>query len=141
MLVLDTNILSAMMRSPLVPEVAAWVAAQPEEVLYTTAVSQAEVLAGIEILPDGRRRAALERAARAMFADDFDGRILPFDSEAAAAYADIFATRKRAGRPTAPHDLMIAAIARANDASMVTRDIRDFEGCGLTLINPWDAHG
>jgi len=137
MLVLDTNILSAMMRSPLVPEVAAWVAAQPEDLLYTTAVSQAEVLAGIQLLPDGRRRAALERAARAMFADEFDGRILPFDSDAAAAYADIFAARKRGGRPTAPHDLMIAAIARANDASMVTRDVRDFEGCGLTLINPW----
>jgi toxin FitB len=141
MLVLDTNILSVMMHSPLVPEVAAWVAAQPEELLYTTAVSQAEVLAGIEVLADGRRRTAMERAARAMFADDFDGRILPFDSEAAVAYADIFATRKRAGRPIAPHDLMIAAIARANDASMVTRDISGFEGCGLTLINPWKAHG
>jgi len=141
MLVLDTNILSVMMRSPLVPEVAAWVAAQPEELLYTTAVSQAEVLAGIEILPDGRRRTVLERAARAMFADDFDGRILAFDSDAAAAYADIFAARKRGGRPAAPHDLMIAAIARANGASMVTRDISGFEGCGLTLINPWEAHG
>jgi predicted nucleic acid-binding protein len=139
MFVLDTNILSVMMRSPLVPEVAAWIAGQPEELLYTTAVCQAEVLAGIEILPDGRRRAALERAARAMFADDFDGRILPFDSEAAAAYANIFAARKSAGRPTAPHDLMIAAIARANGASMVTRDTGGFEGCGLTLVNPWEA--
>jgi predicted nucleic acid-binding protein len=138
MFVLDTNILSVMMRGPLVPEVAAWVAAQPEELLYTTAVCQAEVLAGIEILPDGRRRAALEKAARAMFADDFDGRILPFDSEAAAAYADIFAARKRAGRPTVLHDLMIAAIARAQGADMVTRNTADFEGCGLTLINPWD---
>jgi hypothetical protein len=74
-----------------------------------------------------------------MFEDDFDGRILPFDTEAAAAYADIFAARKRSGRATAPHDLMIAAIARANGASMVTRDISGFEGCGLTLINPWEA--
>lgn len=139
MFVLDTNILSVMMCSPLAPEVAAWVAAQPEELLYTTAVCQAEVLAGIEILPDRRRRAALERAASAMFADDFDGRILPFNSEAATAYADIFAVRKRGGRPTPPHDLMIAAIARANGASMVTRDVGGFEGCGLTLINPWEA--
>jgi hypothetical protein len=139
MFVLDTNILSVMMRSRLVPEVAAWIAAQPEELLYTTAVSQAEVLAGIEILPDGRRRAALDKAARAMFTDDFDGRILPFDSEAAAAYADIFAARKRAGHPIAPLDLMIAAIARAQGAAMVTRDISGFAGCGLTLINPWEV--
>jgi predicted nucleic acid-binding protein len=139
MFVLDTNILSVMMRSPLVPEVAAWVAAQPEELLYTTAVSQAEVLAGIEILPDGRRRVALEKAARAMFADDFDGRILPFDREAAAAYAGIFAARRQAGRPPASLDLMIAAIARAQGADMVTRNTADFEGCGLTLVNPWEA--
>lgn len=141
MFVLDTNILSAMMRSPLVPEAAAWVAAQSEELLFTTAVSQAEVLAGIEILPDGRRRTALERAARAMFADDFDGRVLPFDSGAAAAYAHIFAARKRAGRPIAPHDLMIAAIAHVSGARMVTRDIGAFTDCGLTLINPWEARG
>jgi hypothetical protein len=139
MFVLDTNVLCVMMRGELVPDVAAWIAAQPEELLYTTAVCQAEVLAGIEILPDGQRRAVLEKAARTMFEDDFDGRILPFDTEAAAAYADIFAARKRSGRATAPHDLMIAAIARANGASMVTRDISGFEGCGLTLINPWEA--
>ena len=139
MFVLDTNVLSAVMDSQPVPEVAAWVAAQPEEQLFTTAVCQAEILAGVEILPEGRRRRGLEAVAKAIFANAFDGRVLPFDSAAAAAYADIFATRKRAGRPTGPHDLMIAAIARANDASMVTRNTADFEGCGLTLINPWEA--
>jgi toxin FitB len=139
MFVLDTDILSVMMRSQPMPEVAAWIAAQPEESLYTTAVCQAKVLAGIEILPDGRRRASLERAARAMFADDFDGRILPFDTEAAAAYAEIFAARQRGGRSIPPHDLMIAAIARVNGARMVTRDISGFEDCGLTLINPWET--
>lgn len=138
MFVLDTNILSVMMRSRPEPEVAAWIAEQPEELLYTTAVCQAEILAGIEILPDGRRRTALEKAARAMFADDFDGRVLPFDTEAATAYAEIFAARTRGGRPIAPHDLMIAAIARASGARMVTRDIGGFEGCGITLINPWE---
>ncbi len=137
MFVLDTNVLSVMMRGQLVPEVASWIAAQQEELLYTTAICQAEVLAGIEVLPDGQRRAALEKAARAMFGEDFDGRILTFDSEAAAAYAGIFAVRKRIGRPIAPHDLMIAAIARATGARIVTRDISGFEGCGLTLINPW----
>jgi predicted nucleic acid-binding protein len=139
MFVLDTNVLSAVMGSQPVPEVAAWVAGQPEELLYTTAVCQAEVLAGIEILPEGRRRRGLEAMAKAIFANAFDGRVLPFDSAAAAAYAGIFAARKRAGRPTAPPDLMIAAIARANDANMVTRNVDDFEGCGLTLVNPWEA--
>jgi hypothetical protein len=139
MFVLDTNVLSAVMGSQPVPEAAAWVAGQPEELLYTTAVCQAEVLAGIKILPEGHRRRGLEAMAKAIFANAFDGRVLPFDTEAAAAYGEIFAARKRAGRPTAPHDLMIAAIARANGANMVTRNVADFEGCGLTLINPWDA--
>jgi predicted nucleic acid-binding protein len=136
MFVLDTNALSAIMGSQPVPEVAAWVAAQPEALLFTSAVCPAEILAGIAILPDGRRR-ALEAAARAIFAEDFDGRILPFDQTAASLYAELFAARKQAGRPTATADMMIAAVARANGATMVTRNISDFEGCGLTLINPW----
>jgi toxin FitB len=139
MFVLDTNVISAVMGSQPVPEVAAWVAAQPEERLFTTTVCQAEILAGVESLPDGRRRRGLQATAKAIFANAFDGRVLPFDSEAAAAYADIFAARKRVGRPIAPLDLMIAAIARAQGAAMVTRDISGFEGCGLTLINPWEA--
>jgi predicted nucleic acid-binding protein len=141
MFVLDTNILSAMMQRALVPELATWIAGQSEETLFTASVCQAEILAGIEILPDGRRRRELEVAARAMFQDDFDGRILPFDSNAAAAYAEILAVRKRTGRPIAPLDLMIAATARTNNASMVTRDAGGFEGCGLTLIDPWHTVG
>jgi predicted nucleic acid-binding protein len=139
MFVLDTNVLSAIMSSQPVPEVAAWVAAQPEETLFTATVCQAEILAGIAILPDGRRRRTLEEVADAIFADDFDGRILPFDSTAAGLYAQLFAIRRRAGRSTATADLMIAAVARAHDASLATRDIPDFQECGLTLINPWDA--
>jgi toxin FitB len=141
MFVLDTNILSAIMGTRPVPEVAAWIAGQPEESLFTTTICQAEILAGIAVLPDGERRRALAAAARTIFAEDFDGRILPFDGEAAATYAAIFAARKRDGRPTAPLDLMIAAIARANGGGVVTRDISGFAGCGLTLINPWEANG
>lgn len=137
MFVLDTNVLSAIMGSRPVPAVAAWVAAQSEELLFTASVCQAEVLAGIAVLQDGRRRRELEAAARAIFADDFDGRILPFDRTAANLYAELFAARKQAGRSTATADLMIAAVARASGASMVTRDTSGFEGCGLTLINPW----
>lgn len=131
MFVLDTNILSAMMSQQHVPEVAAWIAAQPDDLLYTASVCQAEILAGLATMPRGRRRAELEAAARAIFVEDFDGRVLPFDMEAAAAYADIFASRRLAGRSTPTIDLMIAAVARSNGASVVTRDVGGFEGLGF----------
>jgi hypothetical protein len=136
--VLDTNILSDMMRLRLEPEVAAWIAAQPAELLFTTSLSQAEILSGLAIMAEGRRL-DLEAAARVMFLEDFDGRVLPFDTKAAAVYADIFAARRRAGRPAATLDLMIASVARSHGASVVTRDTSGFEGCGLTLINPWEG--
>jgi predicted nucleic acid-binding protein len=139
MFVLDTNVLSAIMAERPCPEVAAWIAGQPDDALFTTAISQAEILSGLAVMPDGRRRFALETAARAIFADDFDGRVLTFDTAAATAYADIFAVRRRAGRPTAPLDLMIAAVAFANSASVVTRDVSGFEGCGVAIIDPWTA--
>jgi predicted nucleic acid-binding protein len=139
MFVLDTNILSGLMTPEPAPEVTAWVAGQPRRLLFTTVVCQAEILAGIAVLPNGRRRVALEAAAREMFDDEFDGRVLPFDAAAAFAYAEVFAARRRAGRPIAPLDLMIAAVARARSASIVTRDTGGFADCGLTLINPWKA--
>ena len=138
MFVLDTNILSGLMMPDPAWEVTAWVAGQSRRSLFTTVVCQAEILAGIAVMPDGRRRLGLEAAARAMFEDEFAGRVLPFDAAAAMAYADIFAARKRAGRPIAPLDLMIAAVARARSAGMVTRDTSGFADCGLTLINPWE---
>ena len=95
MFVLDTNILSAMMSTQAVPQVAAWIAGQPTDLLFTTSVSQAEILSGLAIMAEGRRRFDLEAAARAMFLEDFEGRVLPFDMDAAIAYADIFAARRR----------------------------------------------
>ena len=83
MFVLDTNILSAIMSARPSPEVAAWIAGQPEDALFTTTICQAEILAGLAVMPEGRRRVALETAARAIFADDFNGRVLPFDAAAA----------------------------------------------------------
>ena len=136
MFILDTNILSAMMSLRPSPEVAAWVDGQPEELLFTTSISQAEILSGLAIMEEGRRRRDLEAAATAIFKEEFEGRVLPFDMEAAVAYADIFAARRRAGRPTATLDLMIASVARSHGASVVTRDIGGFECCGLTLIDP-----
>ena len=106
--------------------------------LFTTTICQAEILAGLADMPEGRRRAALETAAQAIFADDINGRVLPFDAAAAAAYADIFTACRTAGRPTAL-DLMIAAVARANGAGVVTRDIGGFEDCGIPLVDPWQT--
>ncbi|MEO8713755.1 MAG: type II toxin-antitoxin system VapC family toxin [Acetobacteraceae bacterium] len=137
MFVLDTNVLSAMMSAKPAQEVAAWLLDRPSEELFTAAVCQAEILAGIAVLPAGRRHSELAAAARAMFIDEFDGRVLPFDMDAAAAYAELFTARRKAGRPTATIDLMIAAVARARGASLVTRNVADFQECGLSVINPW----
>jgi|SRR5271166_4502649 len=119
------------------PEVAAWLSAQPEDLLFTAAVCQAEILSGLAVLPEGRRRSELEAAARAMFLDDFEGRVLPFDATASEGYADIYARRRRAGRPSATADLMIAAIARVHGTSVVTRNVTDFDRCGVPVLNPW----
>jgi predicted nucleic acid-binding protein len=137
MFLLDTNVLSALMSAEPLPEVAAWVSGQPPELLFTAAICQAEILSGLAIMPEGRRRIDLEGAARAMFLEDFEGRVLPFDMAAAVAYADIFAARRRAGRPAATIDLMIASVARSNGARVVTRNVADFDQCGVAVVNPW----
>lgn len=108
--------------------------------LFTTVISQAEIFSGIANLPEGRRRAALETAAEAMFAEDLAGRVLPFDAAAAGAYAEIFAAHCKAGRPTAPLNLMIAAIACAPDATVATRDVGGFTDCVVAVVNPWRAY-
>jgi len=112
---------------------------QPTELLFTATICQAEILAGIAVMPEGRRRLGLEAAAWAMFMEDFADRILGFDAAAAVAYASLFAARRRMGRPAATIDLMIAAIARSQGASVVTRNVGDFDGCDVALINPWDV--
>jgi predicted nucleic acid-binding protein len=138
MLVLDTNMLSEIMRPEPERKVADWIVRQQSDELFTAAVCQAEILSGLAIMPNGRRRTELEEAARAMFTDDFDGRVLPFDVEAASAYAEVLAARRKAGRPSGTIDLMLAAIARVRGASVVTRNVTDFEGVGVAIINPWD---
>jgi toxin FitB len=138
-IVLDTNILSELMRSRPAASVFAWVAAQPRADLYTTSVNKAEILYGIAALPEGRRRVALAATAEAMFTDDFAGRVLPFDQVAAIHYAEIVVARRRGGRPIEGFDAQIAATARAAGADLATRDVGDFAGCGLTVVNPWEA--
>ena len=137
MFLLDTNVLSLLMTAQPPPEVGGWVSAQPPDLLFTAAICQAEILASLAILPEGRRRFELETAARAVFLEDFEGRVLAFDSAAAENYAAIFAARRRAGRPVATIDLMIAAIARSHGASVITCNVSDFEGCDVAIVNPW----
>jgi toxin FitB len=139
MFILDTNVLSEAMAAQPAPPVAAWMSAQPPEHLFTASICQAEIIAGISVLPEGRRRQLLEAAARTMFHEDFAGRVLPFDGAATDAYGDLFAARRRAGRPGSMADLMIAAIARSLGAIVVTRDVGDFEHDGLTVVDPWTA--
>jgi len=119
--------------------VATWMRAQSPRSLFTASICQAEILAGVAVLPNGRRRAEFEAVALAIFTREFDGRILPFDTQAASAYAEIFANRRQMGRPIETADLIVAATARAHDAAVVTRDSGGFEGCGVTVVNPWNA--
>ena len=139
MIVLDTNVLSELMRPTPARRVVAWVAAQPVQSLYTTSVTQAEILHGVALLPSGRRRRAFEAAAEAMFREDFAGRILPFASDAASPYARIAVDRRRVGRPISQFDAQIAAIARSTGATIATRNVTDFAGCGVELVDPWHA--
>jgi predicted nucleic acid-binding protein len=139
MTILDTNVLSELMKPAPHAGVVAWVAAQPAASLYTTSITQAEILHGVMLLPQGRRRRALEGAATLMFAEDFGGRILGFGAEAAPHYAEIAADRRRAGRPISHFDAQIAAIARGTGGTLVTRNVADFAGCRIRVVNPWAA--
>lgn len=136
-LLLDTNVLSEILRSVPDPKVLAWFSAQREDQLFVSAVTQAEMLLGARLLPEGRRRQRLEEALRGLFDTDFDARMLPFDRDAVGHYVDIVASRRRAGRPISQFDAQIAAIARCRGLSLATRNVRDFEGCGLRVADPW----
>jgi predicted nucleic acid-binding protein len=137
-IVLDTNVLSETLRPTPAPAVMAWLDAQPRQAMFTTAVTRGEILYGIALLPEGRRRDELQDACTAIFDIDMTGRVLAFDAAAADAYAAIAAARRGAGRPISQFDAMIAGIARAHGATVATRNITDFEGCGIPLVDPWE---
>lgn len=138
---MDTNVLSEPARPKANPAVLTWANAQPVEDLYTTAITEAELLYGLACLPTGRRRTDLHSATATLVSSLLAGQVLSFDRTAATqAYAGLAAERRRLGRPGASADLRIAAIALAHRASaIVPRNIRDFADCGLALIAPWQA--
>jgi predicted nucleic acid-binding protein len=136
-IVLDTNVLSEALKPLPSRVVLDWLAAQEPSAVFTTTITLAEVLYGLESLPRGKRRMLLLTAVEKMFAEEFEGRILPFDEDAARAFAGIVAARNGAGRPISQFDAMIAAIASSHRAAVATRNTADFQHCGINVINPW----
>ncbi|MEW6282625.1 MAG: type II toxin-antitoxin system VapC family toxin [Candidatus Eremiobacterota bacterium] len=139
MILLDTNVLSALMRQEIDPAVVIWLDAQPPESIWTTAVTVFEIRFGLELLPASRRRRRLEAAFEAALEEDLEGRVVSFDHPAAEAASAMAACRQREGRPVEIRDLMIAGIASARKAVLATRNSSHFEGLGVPLINPWSA--
>jgi predicted nucleic acid-binding protein len=137
MLILDTNVISEAMSATPSTRVLDWLAQQQSAEPFTTTVTLAEILYGIELLPQGKRRAALLAGADKMFRKVLSGHILPFDEDAARAFAEIAASRRAQGCTIAEFDAQIAAIARSRRATLATRNTADFEGCGVRLVNPW----
>lgn len=142
MIVLDTNVLSEALKpqpSETSGTVLRWLGAQAGPAVFTTTITLAEILYGIESLPPVKRQAQLCDAVEKMFAEQFEGRILPFDEDTARQYAAIVASRHRAGRRISQFDAMIAAIARSHRAAVATRNTADFQHCGIPLVDPWAA--
>lgn len=139
MIVLDTNVLSELLRPAPEARVLSWLASQARASLFTTTVTQGEIFYGIRVLPDGARKHGLWNAVQAIFEKDFAGRVLSFDGDAANAYAEIAANRKQSGQPISQFDAMIAAIAYSRGARLATRNVKDFTGCGIEIIDPWVA--
>lgn len=138
MIVLDTNVVSEPMRPVPDERVLRWLAAQDATTLFLTAVTEAELRTGLALLSAGKRREGLTLALEAVLAEDFAGRVLPFEGGTTArAYAAIQAERREAGRPIAMADAMIAAIARSRGMRLATRNTGDFEGTGVEVVNPW----
>jgi len=135
---LDTNALSELLRASPDAVVLDWFSRQREDQLFVSAVTHAEMVLGARLLPVGKRQQRLQDALRGLFEDDFANRVLPFDGGSVDCYAEIVVARRRAGRPISQFDAQIAAIALQNGLALATRNLRDFEGCGVRLLNPWD---
>ena len=139
MIILDTNVLSELMRPKPSARVVAWVAKRSPTELFTTSITEAEIFYGIELLAKGKRREQFQAAADAMFTEDLAGRILGFESDAARAFSKIAAQRRALGRPISHADAQIAAIAQVRMAKLATRNVADFQDCGVDIVDPWSG--
>jgi hypothetical protein len=139
MILLDSNVVSELMRPEPSSVVLGWMDATPTFDVATTTITVAEIKYGLARLPFGRRRAALEARLSDLMARGFAGRVFGFDTQAAYVYAELAAARAEIGRPFGGFDGLIAAIAVSNRAVVATRDTRGFEGCGLEIVNPWNT--
>jgi hypothetical protein len=136
-IVLDTNLLSEVLLPTPAERIIDWLATIPPRDLCTTAITQAELLLGVNLLPQGRRRLFLSAEIDRMLGETFSGRILHFDSAAAHEFAQIKVVRRRLGRPISDLDAQIGAIARSRGFPLATRNSCDFEDCGIEILNPW----
>jgi predicted nucleic acid-binding protein len=139
MIILDTNVLSEILRPRPDDGVLAWLARPPRASLFTTTITRAEVFYGVSVLPSGTRKQNLWDATLGIFNVDFSGQVLGFDSDAADAYAAIAAHRKSVARPISQFDAMIAEIARSRGATLATRNTKDFVDCGIEIVDPWNV--
>ena len=138
-LLLDTNVVSELLRPSPNPAVESWIAARLASELYFSAVGEAELRYGVAMLPEGQRKSALATAIEGIMREDFEDRILPFDSNAARAYANIVAAHRAAGRTVTTADCQIAAIAHSRAMTVATRNVRDFEDIGIEVVDPWSG--
>jgi predicted nucleic acid-binding protein len=139
MILLDTNVVSELAKQSPEPAVRTWLGGHPPAGIFLCAISEAELRLGVALLPQSKRRDSLRATVGVLIEVTFRERILPFDSGAAIEYAEIVATRRRAGRPISLADAQIAAIARSRGARIATRNVEDFAGTGVDIINPWNT--
>ena len=139
MIILDTNVVSELMRPTPERMVLRWFSNQTAEDLHVTAVTVAEILYGVELISSARRRDVVRAGAEKMFGDVFADRILAFEDRAARAFAQIASARRRQAKPMSGVDAQLAAIARVHGATLATRNTYVFEGCGVRLVNPWEG--
>lgn len=138
MIIADTNVVSEVMKAVADMQVAVWLRRQAIDTIYVTAITKAELLYGLALMPDGRRKQSLAQAMQAFFAERVATPILGFTDEDALFYAKISARRRKAGRPIRELDGQIAAVAASHGFAVATRNVGDFEHCGIEIINPWN---
>jgi predicted nucleic acid-binding protein len=139
MIVLDTNVISEVVKPSPAASVIEWLNRQQSSHLYVTTITLGEISYGVETLPDGNRRTSLANALDQFIAQAFHNRVLLFDRASAHEYGQVMAARRRLGRPLSAPDGQIAAVTRRHRFQLATRNLKDFEACGIGLINPFDA--